>query len=268
MNEKNSLRKYVISVICSAVVVASAAFCFRANDTKQNTSTIIIESNRSITAKVTTVSSAENKKSPQTTIKTTKARNTRTQKTTDVNNKTNNYEYVYIDINTADAEQLMKLSGIGEVLAEEIIKYREENGSFQNIEEIMNVSGIGSGIFNKIQEHIYVNDPVYENSEKNEPIETNESEPETDAPTENIMTLEEAAPVDINSADAELLQLLPHVDTETAEKILIFRQQSGGFKNEYELLLIEGLSRSEVDDILPYVSITEKSESADSSNTE
>src|SRR5699024_7327041 len=43
-----------------------------------------------------------------------------------------------ININTADTEELMQLEGIGQKKAEGIIHYREENGSFQTIEEIKN----------------------------------------------------------------------------------------------------------------------------------
>lgn len=61
-----------------------------------------------------------------------------------------------IDINTADKEQLMTLSGIGETKAESIIRYRTEHGSFGQIEDIMNVDGIGESLFQKIKEYIYV----------------------------------------------------------------------------------------------------------------
>lgn len=48
-----------------------------------------------------------------------------------------------IDINRADAGQLTALPGIGEVLAQRIIAYREENGSFLSTDELKNVEGIG-----------------------------------------------------------------------------------------------------------------------------
>lgn len=48
-----------------------------------------------------------------------------------------------IDINRADAEQLTALPGVGEVLANRIVAYREENGSFLSTQELQNVDGIG-----------------------------------------------------------------------------------------------------------------------------
>lgn len=48
-----------------------------------------------------------------------------------------------VDLNSADAERLEQLPGIGPVLAERIIAYRNANGPFQSIDELENVSGIG-----------------------------------------------------------------------------------------------------------------------------
>ncbi len=52
-----------------------------------------------------------------------------------------------ININRASASDLTALPGIGEVRAEQIVRYREEHGQFRNIEEIMDVSGIGQATF-------------------------------------------------------------------------------------------------------------------------
>ncbi len=48
-----------------------------------------------------------------------------------------------IDINTATKEELIRLPGIGEAMAERILSYREENGPFVSVEELSNVRGIG-----------------------------------------------------------------------------------------------------------------------------
>ena len=61
-----------------------------------------------------------------------------------------------ININTAAAEELVSLSGIGEGRAADIIAYREENGAFSRIEDIMKVSGIGEKTFEEIKERITV----------------------------------------------------------------------------------------------------------------
>lgn len=60
-----------------------------------------------------------------------------------------------ININTADAAELMKLKGVGEKTAEKIIEYRAQT-PFEKTEDIMNVKGIGEKKFEDIKDHICV----------------------------------------------------------------------------------------------------------------
>lgn len=61
-----------------------------------------------------------------------------------------------INLNTADVAELQQLNGIGQKKAEAIIDYREQNGSFQAIEDITKVSGIGQQTFEKLKDHLSV----------------------------------------------------------------------------------------------------------------
>lgn len=61
-----------------------------------------------------------------------------------------------VNINTASVEELDSLDGIGPTIAQRIIDYREENGPFQTIEDILNVSGIGPSTFDQIKDQITV----------------------------------------------------------------------------------------------------------------
>ena len=61
-----------------------------------------------------------------------------------------------ININTSDKETLCLLDGIGETLAENIIIYREEHGTFKTKEEIINVHRIGEQTYLKIKNYICV----------------------------------------------------------------------------------------------------------------
>ena len=62
-----------------------------------------------------------------------------------------------LNLNTATAEELDTLPGIGEELAQRIVEYREANGPFESVEEIMEVSGIGEGKFADLEGRIIVN---------------------------------------------------------------------------------------------------------------
>ena len=65
-----------------------------------------------------------------------------------------------VDINKADIDELKTLTGIGDSKAAAIVAFREANGDFQSIEDIMLVPGIKEGVFGKIKDHICVSSDI------------------------------------------------------------------------------------------------------------
>jgi competence protein ComEA len=69
-------------------------------------------------------------------------------------NNTTSMEEKKININKATIEELCKVPSIGKVMAERIVAYRNKYGSFQSLEDLKNVSGIGDATFEKIQTYL------------------------------------------------------------------------------------------------------------------
>ena len=67
-------------------------------------------------------------------------------------------ERTLVNVNTASAEELEKLTGIGPALAEAIVSYRDEHGAFETPEELMNVKGIGEGKLEAFRAEITLTD--------------------------------------------------------------------------------------------------------------
>ena len=64
--------------------------------------------------------------------------------------------YVMLDINRATAQQMVQLlPGIGETLAGRIVEYRELNGDFDTVDELLEVDGIGEKLLERIRDSIY-----------------------------------------------------------------------------------------------------------------
>jgi competence protein ComEA len=64
-----------------------------------------------------------------------------------------------LDINSATLEQLQQLPGIGEKIAQRIVKYREDHGPFAKVEDLLNVEGIGEKKLEKIKPLIQIKEP-------------------------------------------------------------------------------------------------------------
>jgi competence protein ComEA len=64
--------------------------------------------------------------------------------------------FAKIDLNSADAKALTEIKGLGEKKAEAIVEYREKNGKFKSVEDLLNVKGIGKKLLEVIKEEAEV----------------------------------------------------------------------------------------------------------------
>ncbi len=245
---KNSRNVWTIAGIAASVLCLSGYTAFKLGEYTENDNMIIVteapnKSGSSI-VETTLIFTSEIAQEPTTL--------TVTEPTT---------ERLWININTADKHELMQLDGIGDVLADNIISYRDEIGEFRNIEELMLVEGIGETRFSAIRDYIYVENPVYpevtESTTATEPPTEIISTTVTETTTEPQLTLEEIAPIDINTATIEELMLLPYVDEEIANKIIELRNAIGGYSHPYELLYVEELEQNQVAEIIDFVTVVQ-----------
>ena len=66
-----------------------------------------------------------------------------------------------VNLNTASAAELEALPGIGPKMAQRIVEYRDKNGAFKKIEDLMNVKGIGEKNFLKLKSRLTIAPPKH-----------------------------------------------------------------------------------------------------------
>lgn len=144
------------------------------------------------------------------------------------------------NLNTADEAALQEVSGVGAVLAAEIIAYRDSAGGFIRRSQLLEIPGIGETLAARIMERFYIPDeqpdPVPEVPQDAEPQET---EP---APAEAQEQKQKQIMLDLNAAERDDLLQLPGMTGELADAILSLRERLGGYQDIHELLFAEGLS--------------------------
>ena len=125
-----------------------------------------------------------------------------------------------LNIDTASENDFAMLPGIGKITAHRIIKFRDDNGGFKNLQEITRVEGVSQRLFISIKDHIAL---------------TGKSD---------LKVL-----IDINSASRETLLTLPRISKNEAEAIINYRKKNEGYTRIEDLLLIKEIDKKEYEEI-------------------
>jgi competence ComEA-like helix-hairpin-helix protein len=133
-----------------------------------------------------------------------------------------------IDLNTATAHELRDLRGIGEVLAERIVKYRDSKGGFRSKEELLQVYGIDEELYASISDQIYTSEVELPVRLVADVVEQPKEQ------KKNVI-------VDLNMASQTELQQVRGIGPAFSERIVEYRKRLGGFVTKEQLLEIYGI---------------------------
>ena len=139
-----------------------------------------------------------------------------------------------VNVNSADAEALKTLPGIGDAKAAAIIAYRSEHGAFASVDDLANVSGIGPATVEKLRPLVELGDGSVSRA-----APAPKAEGEASAPAGPV--------VNINKASAEELDALPGIGATKAAAIVADRSAKGPFASCDELTRISGIGAATVE---------------------
>ena len=147
-----------------------------------------------------------------------------------------------VDINSANLQELQRINGIGPVIAQRIIDYRNTHGAFAGVEDLQKVRGIGPKTMDRIRPQV----TVHGGSSYTGGI-TYPQKPQTSSGNTNL--------IDINHASESELQRISGVGQATAKRIIEYRNSHGSFSRVEDLLNVRGIGAAKLNQIRSQVVI-------------
>ena len=143
-----------------------------------------------------------------------------------------------IELNSAGLQERKAIKGIGEVKAKLILEYRNTNGPYHSLDELLNVKGIGPKTLESLQAFIFIDEKLLFAS------------PESDRSREASRPGQK---IDINRATLEDLITLPGIGEAKGKQIIAYREVHGKFNEAEELIGVSGIGEKTLQAIMPLI---------------
>jgi competence protein ComEA len=156
-----------------------------------------------------------------------------------------------IDLNTATQAELMLLPGVGEALADRIIKARAAKGLFQKVDDLRHVSGIGPATIERLRDWVFVSAAAPAIREPGLPLAVEPSRRPGAKPKKGS---DLTGPIDVNSADAAQLMQIPGIGPKLSQRIIDQRAHKP-FETVADLRRVPGIGPKILEKMRPFVTV-------------
>ncbi len=166
-----------------------------------------------------------------------------------------------IDLNRAERAELLQLPGVGENLAQRIEDYRREHGTFRNVDDLVEVRGIGPATLKRLRPWVRVGSEEENPDPGSRATDTKSSKRKKASQKEARLS----SPIDINRAPPGELQRLPGIGPALSQRIVDERQKRP-FQTVEELTRVPGIKEKTLQRLRPYITVESDAERVATTN--